>query len=341
MIQSSQFPERDQPADRSRVLSRRGWFLGTLWGIAGMRAAARAQSAPQARADANEAEEIAEVKAIAKKAGLGPFSLSRTEHFLCLGDTPVNTPVKFSETALDRCEELTKAFLPHFRDRGFRLELPQRRLTVIALKDAASYGAYLGEPPGDEIGGQYDLDTNRLVIFDFRPKRAELAADPERVNLFTLVHETTHLLCFNAGLLSRRADVPHCISEGLATYVELWRPGDRKAKIGVKNRPRLGALIGAQNNAERWIPIADILANDDVVQNKKTGQLAYAESWLLVHFLLQQNSAMLTKFKDYLAEMPAAAGAANRLKHAEARLGSLKTLNSDVNRHAKRVVRQG
>jgi hypothetical protein len=311
--------------------------LGNLWSIAGIGVVARAQDSPQARGDADEKQEIAQVQAIANKAGLGPFSLTRTENFLCLGDAPV----LFCETALRKCESLAEAFLSYFRGRGFKLDMPQHRSTVIALKDDASYAAYIGEAPGDEVGGQYDLDTNRLVIFDFRPRRAELAADPERVNLFTLVHETTHLLCFNTGLLSRKADVPACVSEGLATYVELWRPApDRKAKIGAKNRPRLDALIGARNNAERWIPIADILANDDLVQNEKTGQLAYAESWLLVDFLFK-NSAMLTKFKAYLAELPTDAGATKRLTYAEARLGSLKTLNHDVNRHAQRVIRQG
>ncbi len=66
------------------------------------------------------------------------------------------------------------------------------------------------------VGGHYDLDTNRLVMFDFRPASDEidLQADPERVNLLALVHETTHLLCFNTGMLSRQTDVPDWVSEG-------------------------------------------------------------------------------------------------------------------------------
>ena len=55
-------------------------------------------------------------------------------------------------------------------------------------------------------------------------------ADPERVNLLALVHETTHLLCFNTGLLSRKANVPAWVSEGLATYVEIWR--NKQTQIG-------------------------------------------------------------------------------------------------------------
>ena len=63
----------------------------------------------------------------------------------------------------------------------------------------------------------------------------------ERLNLFTLVHEIAHQLSFNTGLFQRTRVPPLCLSEGLATYVELWQP-DVKNAIGGVNRPRLQAL---------------------------------------------------------------------------------------------------
>ena len=36
----------------------------------------------------------------------------------------------------------------------------------------------------------------------------------------TLVHEATHQLSFNTGLLNREGDTPLCIVEGLGTYGE-------------------------------------------------------------------------------------------------------------------------
>ena len=129
------------------------------------------------------------------------------------------------------CEPLSDAFLAEFRKLGFKLALPRERMTVITLKNKASYDAYCGVVAGDEVGGHFDLETNRLVVFDFRSKRAELAATAERVNTFTLVHEGMHLLSYNSGLLDRKQDVPAAIAEGLATYGELWRPKGR-GKIG-------------------------------------------------------------------------------------------------------------
>ena len=164
------------------------------------------------------------------------------------------------------CESLSAAFLPQFREKGFKnLAMPAQRLTVITLKDKESYRAFLGEDPGKMVGGHYDLDTNRLVMFDFRPTidEIDLQADPERVNLLALVHETTHLLCFNTGLLSRQADVPDWVSEGLATYVELWQKNKKPATpIGVVNRPWLMSLRCGREPGSRsqtWLPTMRIL----------------------------------------------------------------------------------
>jgi len=335
MIRHVSVFERLQPIENPGALSRRSWLAGTmLYGIGAVTVARGATDTGEDDGDAGEAEEIADVQSKAKKAGLEPFAHSRTKHFLCLG----NAPAKFRGAALEICESLAESFLAYFRERGFKVAFPAHRLTVIALKDDASYRAYINRVPDDLEGGHYDLDANRLVMFDFRPKKSDLAAAAERINLLCLIHETTHLLCFNTGLLSLKADVPACISEGLATYVELWQPKGKR-KIGGKNEYRLDALlIAARQNAESWIPIADILADDDVCEGAKTVQRAYAESWLLVHYLIK-TVAQLVKFKAYLAEIPVATGAAKRLEYAEARLGSLKTLDREVKRYAQKMMR--
>jgi hypothetical protein len=318
------------------VISRRSWLTSILLGAAASSATPRVGWSMQGKNGANEADEISAVQTLAEKAGLGPFSDSRTEHFLGLGDAPD----PFREKALSICESLSAAFLPHFRKKGFNLAMPTRRLTVITLKDKDSYRAFLGEDPGMIVGGQYDLDTNRLVMFDFRPNigQINLQADPERVNLLALVHETTHLLCFNTGLLSRQTDVPNWVSEGLATYVELWQKNKKPATpIGTVNRPWLSCLRAARS----WIAIPDLVADDKTFWDEKTQQLSYAESWLMVHYLMNSES-QLPKFRSYLAELPpqGKGTAANRVAHAEKHFGSLKKLDHDLtDRHLKRLSR--
>ena len=288
----------------------------------------------QSKVNANEADEIAAVQALAKKAGLVRFTDSRRDHFLGLGDAPE----VFRKTALGICESLSEAFLLHFRQKGFNLAMPAQRLTVITLKDKESYRAFLGEDPGKMVGGHYDLDTNRLVMFDFRPTSDEidLQADPERVNLLALVHETTHLLCFNTGLLSRQTDVPDWVSEGLATYVELWQRKKPATAIGTVNRPWLQCLRAGRS----WIMIPDLVADDKSFWDEKTQQLSYGESWLLVHYLMKTDAR--PKFQAYLAELPpqGQGTAAKRVALAEKHLGSLKKLDRELADHyLKRLAR--
>ncbi len=157
------------------------------------------------------------------------------------------------------------------------------------------------------------------------------------MNLFTLIHETIHILCYNTGMLTRQKEVPACISEGLATYGELWRSKGR-GKIGGMNGERLRALVGARDVGAAWIPISNLLAKDALFEKDDTAQVAYAEAWLLVHYLLQRES--LPRFRAYLAKLPESATAADRLKCAEAELGSLQALDKEVLRHARAQIRK-
>ena len=84
-----------------------------LAGLAGHRL--RAAQHGNAAAGANDDEEIAQVEKLAKAAGLGRFQLTRTEHFLAIGDAPL----PFQREALRRCESLSEAFLEHFRVEAF------------------------------------------------------------------------------------------------------------------------------------------------------------------------------------------------------------------------------
>ena len=336
MIQRIRFLEKNQRQSSSNQISRRTWLASAFLGVTCLSAASPSAWPMQADgADGSEADEIASVQAIAKKAGLQPFKSSRTEHFLGLGDSED----RFRDAALKNCDWLAPEFLRHFHGKGFEVALPKKRLTVITLKDAASYQAFTGE--GDRgllVGGHYDLDTNRLVMFDFRPKgqKPVVVVDPERVNLLSLVHETTHLLCFNTGLLSRNANVPAWVSEGLATYVELWRRN--KTKIGEPNRPWLFCLKEARNTDTPWIPITELVATDKTFDDEKTAQLSYAESWLMVHYLMKTQQ-QLPKFQAYLAGVQTDKAAANRVEYAEKHLGSLKNLDKELARHLKRVSR--
>jgi hypothetical protein len=318
--------------------TRRTWLKVGAWGLlAGPLSSLRAQATKKAPLTPDDEKSVAAVRDKARKAGLGAFDPKSNGHFLGVGDGPP----RYSAEAIDRCESIARDYLTHFQRLGFKVDFPARRLTVVTLKDSASYGAFSGEDPGQSIGGHYEPDANWLVIFDFRADQAKQNAEAKRYNTFTLVHETIHLLCFNTGLLSRRDDVPACISEGLATYGELWTPTRSSAGFGAVNRPRLLGLIQEMEQGAQWIPVSRLLTDDKLFDDPRTYHVAYGESWLLVHFLLD-NPEWLPKFRAYLAGMPKVDDGRkpSRDKYAESRLGSLRELDQAVQRHAQAVAKK-
>jgi hypothetical protein len=314
---------------RAQFLPRRRWLAAVLAGGAGL-----GLRWPAAGAEAVD-QEVAQVEERARKAGLEAFRSSLSEHYLGIGDAPD----AFRDAALKRCEALASTYLLYFQDKGFAVALPARKLTAVILKDQASYLAFAGQAPGANVGGHYDLDTNRLVIFDFRPGAGQAqqpaVGNPERVNSFTLSHETTHQLTFNTGLLERTADVPLAVSEGLAMYAELWRP-DVKSSLGMINRPRLEVLLNPANPPVQWIPLEKLLTDDALLQQAATEQLACAEAWVFVHYALRTTAA-LPKFRTYLDTIRPRRDAANRRADAIAALGDLDRLDLALRKHARRL----
>ena len=175
------------------------------------------------------------MKAKAEAAGIGPLTSRTTRRYLGLSDAPA----VFQNRALELCEELASDYLDHFKKKGFDPALPKSRMVVVALKDPAEFAAFLGVPVGGAVGGIYDIEANRLVVFDNRTRQA--VGKLERANSISLFHEATHQLTYNSGLLDREGDVPTAISEGLGVYGEVRRPGG-STKIGDPNRDRFPVL---------------------------------------------------------------------------------------------------
>jgi hypothetical protein len=282
-------------------------------------------------ADSAEDARIAKLDQQAKKAGIAPFGVSRTDHFLGVGDAPA----RFRVEALGVCEALCKVFVKHLKDRGFRVELPAERMMVVILKDSGSYGALAGEAPGQDVGGHYDLDADRLVVFDFRPDQPP-GSGAERINTFTLVHETTHLLSYDAGLLAFDRNPGKCVAEGVATYFEMWRKsGD--VRVGRVNRPRLEAIGAATRSGVEWIDTARLLTEDALFDDPDTAQLAYGQAWLLMYHLLTASRSLWPDVVRWFDDMRTQTG--DRVAILEDRLGPVGKLDETLRRLARELLR--
>lgn len=288
---------------------------------------------PTGRGLWDEDEEMERVDARARTAGLGPFRVTRSDHFLATGDAPD----AYLKEALELCERVARDCHDHFLAHGFQVAHPPTRLVVIVLASDASFAKFLETQREAAVGGVYDPATNWLTTFDYRSVQAALNPRAARANTVALVHEVTHQWSFNSGLLDRSADVPVAISEGLAMYVE-ERPPTGKVVPGAINRGRVDGLrLGLKQKAE-WTPLTRLLTDDTVAGGQGTAaaqQLAYAQDWLLVYHLMRKPQVPQTR--AYLNRLKTRRDATERLRDATEALGDLEKLDKDLRELARRL----
>ncbi len=324
----------------NEAIDRRRWLGATAAGMVGasLGGSAFAWDPPGGGSGSAPIRDLdeAEVEKGLGEAGVAPIRRLRSNHYLALGDAAES----FLRSTLTDCERLLIAYERHFRARGFDVKPPDRPLLVTAFADDRSFGKYHKLPSlmqgGAQAVGTYDRATNLLSVFDWRNvPQVDRAANR---NVQTVSHEGTHQLTFNTGLLDRGADVPVCVVEGLGTYGEPRKvigPSD----LGRMNVQRVDDLAKLRRSFS-WIPVAALLSDDSILRAGLYGrvQLAYAESWALIHMLLN-DEARLPGCRDYLAALKTRKTAEHRLDDARTHLGDLDRLDRDLQARAVRLAR--
>lgn len=307
-----------------RFLTRRGLLIAV--GASGLARVITAEDRPLPA-------DVGAVQDRAKAVGLGTLKKSESERYVVLGDAPD----AFRAAANDICEGVATDFLALFKAKGFAVERPKEKMVVVILSGPEEFAKFLGLPQEEATGGVYDLETNRLVIFDNRA-RQDAGPNVARANTVALTHEATHQLCFNTGLLSRAADVPLCVSEGLAMFAESRSPDGKSIKIGDVNRYRLQDLVKASKAGPPWITLRELLTKDSLFDDPETRGLADAESWLMTYTLLRP--PRLPAFRAYLSTISSRKAATDRLADAEAHLGPIGPLDAAVRRNFAMMARR-
>ncbi len=319
----------DLNASASRsAINRRHWLVSgatSALGLAGW------ISGPRRVFDEIEAAALDRLAMRLKAAGLEPEQVVERDLYVGTGDAPL----PFQERALELCAALAADFLDHFARRGMPVEKPLRRLLVVILAGPRALAAFLKIEPDPELRGIYDLNGDWLAICDNRGGGGPLA---ERANSIALYHEAMHQLCFHCGLLEREADVPLLISEGLATYGEVRRP-DGRTKIGTVNAERLAVLGKIARGGGSLIPLADLVVNDALFDQPDTRQAAYAQAWLLIHWLMQPPNRP-AKFRAYLDAIRLRREASKRLADWTEHLGEPEAMAGELKRHVNVLLRR-
>lgn len=246
------------------------------------------------------------------------FDVHHTAHYLIC----YNTSRAYAQWCGGLFERLYMAFTNSWSRKGFELHEPQFPLVALVFADQASYQQHARPELGDSVQsiiGYYSFATNRMTMYDLtgiqslrqagdrRGSTAEinrmLARPQAAMTVATVIHEATHQIAFNCGLQTRYADIPLWVSEGIAVYFETpdlsssrgWRT------IGAINPGRLAAF--RQYLARRPAGSLESLISDDRrLRDSKQALDAYAESWALTWFLIEQRPKQYEAYLKMLSE---------------------------------------
>lgn len=177
---------------------------------------------------------------------------------------------------------------------GFAVHPPADRLVWLCLPGRDAFDAYAQAVDRVDMSwtaGYYSARTNRVTLMLMSPTdAADCPADAEA----RPIHEATHQLSFNCGLLTRGVMYPLWVSEGVATNFELGLAAPPEG-----NAIRCPVLV--QSLVRRPLPpLADLVSATRVPADPAGAQRAYAQSWALFRFLMTHRPAEL---KTYLATL--------------------------------------
>src|SRR6185312_9785165 len=113
-----------------------------------------------------------------------------------------------------------------------------------------------------------------------------------------------------------------------AMYAEVRSPDGVRAKLGSANHPRLDVLKSAAAQGTPWFTTASLFEDDAIFEQAEHEQLAYAQSWLLVHGLM--GPARSKAFAGYLAAIRTRRDAKQRVADATAAFGPLDRLDREL-----------
>jgi len=213
----------------------------------------------------------------------------RSKNFQLIG----NASEKEIRQVATRLEQFRFVFSGLFPQAKFNSSVPT---TVVVFKNDSSYKPYKplynGKPASVAGYFQPGPDMNYITLTAERYGEESPYA--------TIFHEYVHLLIENT-----MSDAPVWFNEGLAEYYSTFdiSDGDRKVTLG---KPITNHVLRLR---EQFIRLQDLLSVDhrsSLYNERDKKSVFYAQSWALVHYLLQNNKGeripQLARFSASLAE---------------------------------------
>ncbi len=234
-----------------------------------------------------------------------------------------NTTRTYAEWTSSLLERLQKAFIAYWKKRGCAVSEPAQPLAVLVFGDQESYARFARADLGTAVNsviGYYNLDTNRIMMYDLTGMQALKTEGYERGSLHdisamlsqaeaeplvaTIVHEATHQIAFNCGLQKRLVDNPLWMSEGLAVYFETPDLSSSRSWSGIGvNYSRWDRFV--DNVAANRVPALErMIGDDELFRGPDTAVDAYAQAWAWNYYLIKWHPKEYASYVKAIAAKP-------------------------------------
>ncbi len=280
------------------------------------------------------------------------FRIHTTEHYVVCYDTSR----EYAEWTSSLLEGLYRAFTNYWSKAKLELSEPEFPLAVVIFRDVNDYAAAARSELGAgaaNVVGFYSLKSNRVIMYDITGSDALRGARSDRRDIgrmlaqpaaaplvATIVHEATHQVSFNCGLLKRYSNLPLWFAEGLAIYFEAPDPNGARGwrGIGKINHLRMATF---RENLPQWntARLASLLADDRRLRDPRSAIDAYADAWALTYYLIRYHRQEYTAYVKELASLEPLAEFTpdERIAMFQKHFGELEPLARDLVRTMSRL----
>lgn len=262
------------------------------------------------------------------RAEFGPgFETLSTERYLFVHNV--------SDAYVDWCARLFEKVADAFDKYAVKSKLPTTErvepMVVVIFATQRQFFEYAARetPSPDKLAAYYNMQTNRVALYDLSGAESNRAddAEPERrrrafqetkeflsrpnaaFNVATIVHEASHQVAFNRGLFLRTGPFPFWAVEGLALTFET--PNGRASQGGwnftgsfPKNERLLERFRRYAATTRQRDPLRSLVAAQNIGDARDDVEGFYAASWALFYYLYKRRPNELAAYLRETAAKP-------------------------------------
>lgn len=231
----------------------------------------------------------------------------------------------YAEWCIRLFENLSEGFERYAKSHSIELNDRAEPMVVVIFATKADFMRYASKetPNADQVAAYYNMETNRVVLYDLSQTEGTYAASTRRrreyletkeflsrpnaeFNVATIVHEATHQIAFNRGLFQRTGPFALWTVEGLSLLFET--PNGKASQGGwgyrsnfPKNERQLAFF---EYFMKRSIP-KDLL-RDLIRQEKFMNDIqgSYSTSWALFYYMHKKRPKALAAYMKEIANRP-------------------------------------